>query len=64
MKEHIINNLNNFISGWYMDDRSICDKLIKYHNNSEKHLGKIDKGTVNESIKKSLDCYLGRIIVY
>ena len=58
MKEHTINNFNNFISGWYLDDHSICDKLINYHNSSEKHPGKIDKDTVNESVKKSLDCYL------
>jgi hypothetical protein len=58
MKEHTINNLNNFISGWYLDDHSICDKLITHHNSSKKHPGKIDKDTVDESIKKSLDCYL------
>ena len=34
MIAHKINKLENFISGWYLDDTKICDKLINFHQNS------------------------------
>lgn len=59
MKEHHVNDLNNFIAGWYFTDHAICDKLITYHENSNKHVGKNSEyGIIDESIKKSLDCHL------
>ena len=32
MREHTINNLDNFMGGWYMDDTTICDKIMKWHD--------------------------------
>jgi hypothetical protein len=34
MREHSVNELNNFIGGWYLDDTTICDRLIEYHRTS------------------------------
>lgn len=34
LKPHEVNSLNNFIGGWYVDDISICDALIRYHEQS------------------------------
>lgn len=51
--------VNNFIFSEYLNDISICDKLINYYNNSEKFIGKIGNGhTVDVSIKDSTDCHL------
>ena len=33
MKPHRINELDDFICGWYLDDPGICDRLIAYHQN-------------------------------
>lgn len=30
MKSHEINKLENFISGWYIEDDTLCDDIIKY----------------------------------
>jgi hypothetical protein len=54
MKEHPINQQNNFIMGWYADDNSFVDDLIQYHNNSD------DKqtGTFSPDVKESTDVSL------
>lgn len=40
MKPHLVNTLNNFIAGWYLNDEGICDQLINYFENSpEKRKG-------------------------
>lgn len=58
MREHGINQLNNFISGYYLDDTSICDKIVEYQKNSpDKHQGKINNG-VFSNVKKSTDVFL------
>ena len=33
MRPHQVNELDNFIGGWYLEDTSICDELIEYHKN-------------------------------
>jgi hypothetical protein len=39
MKAHSVNNLDNFIGGWYIDPK-ICDDLIKYYKkNPDKYDG-------------------------
>lgn len=62
MKEHDINKKIDFLQGWYLDDKSICDKLIEYHKNSNrKNPGWIGNGvyhTVNKNIKDSTDVVL------
>jgi len=59
MKEHDINSLNNFVAGWYMDDTSICDKIIEFHkNDNHVELGKIGvlvKTDVKDSYDTALD---------
>jgi hypothetical protein len=58
MISHKINELNNFISGWYLEDKDICDKLIQYHaSSSEKFAGMIGTG-VDKTVKDSTDVIL------
>lgn len=59
MKQHKVNKLNNFIGGWYLEDLSLCDKLVNYFNISEnKKIGALGKGVVNKEWKDSTDCQL------
>ena len=61
MKNHILNSIpGNFILGWYMDDTSLCDRIIDWFNNtSEKNEGIIHnefgQRVVNKTIKDSVD---------
>jgi hypothetical protein len=55
MREHEINKLNNFVGGWYFDDTSICDKLIQYHQNSNKKAEGTLGRRVNKNYKDSTD---------
>ncbi len=60
LKPHFINEKNNFISGWYINE-NLCDRLIKYfENHQDKEPGKLgsDKGRVNPKEKDSLDLCL------
>jgi hypothetical protein len=61
MREHIINKLNNFIGGWYLDDTSICDELIEFSNSSPRING-YSNGShgqfVDKNVKDSLDVLL------
>jgi prolyl 4-hydroxylase len=62
LKPNKINSLKNFVAGWYLDDTSICDALIEYHENSpEKRRGLMmgdDGGTVDKESKDSIDVTL------
>ena len=63
MKEHSVNNLDNFIGGWYADDTTFCDEIIEHMKNSPNVFdGQIrlpNKGsTVNPSIKISRELFL------
>lgn len=51
MREHYVNSLNNFISGFYMDDPSICDGVIDYFNDLLPH--QKGPGMAGETIDKS-----------
>jgi hypothetical protein len=57
LKKHSVNKLNNFISGWYINNDLLCDNLINYfENNPNKFKGKIgSKGEVKISEKDSTD---------
>jgi hypothetical protein len=57
LKEHSVNKLNNFISGWYINNDLLCDNLINYfETNPNKFKGKIgSKGEVKISEKDSTD---------
>jgi hypothetical protein len=58
MKEHHVNELNNFIGGWYLSDTTICDDIIDYFNSSsDKAPGKYGKG-YNSKHKDSVDVQL------
>lgn len=51
MKEHQINQLNNFIMGWYADDVSFVEELDDYYNNAEVKFN----GTFSPDVKESVD---------
>ena len=57
LKEHSVNKLNNFISGWYINKDSLCDNLINYfETNPNKFKGKLgSEGKVKISEKDSTD---------
>jgi hypothetical protein len=59
LREHEINQLDNFIMGWYIDT-NLCDLLIEYHKNTpnkwQAHSGY--EGDINLSNKNSIDCKL------
>ena len=48
LKEHSINQLDNFIMGWYCDP-SLCDKLIDYFHNKREFI--IDKSDSYQGYK-------------
>ena len=66
MREHSINSLDNFIAGWYFEDLSICDEIIKFHNSSKskiagvigKNIGSQNIPVVDKTHKDSVDCVL------
>jgi hypothetical protein len=56
MKEHAINQLNNFIMGWYSDDTSFCDEMINIHKETpHKGEGIIGNRGVVKDVKESID---------
>lgn len=58
MKEHAINSVGNFISGWYTEKVDSCDKLIQYFQESPNKVIGTTNFTVNKTIKDSTDCQL------
>jgi hypothetical protein len=58
MKEHKINKLDNFIQGWYLEDTSICDRLIDFYKNSENKYDGVTGGGVEKDKKDSIDANL------
>ena len=62
MKEHLVNQLNNFICGWYIDIPT-CDNLVelfkKNENKFEGRFSDTQKGlTVDKTMKDSIECLL------
>ena len=55
MRPHSINSLNNFISGWYIEDHSVCDDLMLYYNSKECFRGMSGEGVVDLDDKDSFD---------
>lgn len=62
MRKHELNNKQNFIRGYYLDDTSICDELIEYHKNDPtKQPGVVfqnNKIKILKESKNSIDCVL------
>lgn len=59
MKTHPVNNLDNFIGGWFIDDLSLCDDLIQYHkSNPNKFDGLSGKGVSDKQYKDSVDAVI------
>lgn len=59
MKEHIINNNNNFIAGWYLPNKDLCKNLINFFENSEsKFEGKIGNHKIDKLKKDSTEVLL------
>jgi hypothetical protein len=54
MREHEVNQLNNFIMGWYADDISFTHNLIQYHQESNEKYN----GTFKKEVKESTDVTL------
>jgi hypothetical protein len=57
MKQHAINNRNDFICGWYTDQNDLCDDIISYFKNSDKVEGTVVEG-IKKDVKDSLDVAL------
>ena len=59
MREHKVNKKDNFIGGWYMDNTSICDKIIRHHelspNKTPGIIGSNGKPIVDPKVKQSTD---------
>lgn len=57
---HKINKNNNFIDGWYFNNKKICNDLIKFFekNKSCQSAGKVGQGEVDTKIKNSTDICL------
>ncbi len=64
IKPHKINKLTHFIKAWYLENTSICDKLIDWHKSTPcREPGSIaSKGAakIDHSVKKSVDSNLGQ----
>lgn len=62
MKPHKINATKTFIAGWYLEDTSICDSLIRFHKDSpDKRKGLMaggDGAKVDKEAKDSVDVTL------
>jgi hypothetical protein len=58
MKEHQVNQLNNFIGGWYID-KKVCDDLLIYFDNHPHKVpglsGFEGKQGIHKEIKDSID---------
>jgi len=57
MKEHKINERNDFICAWYTEQYTLCDEIIEVFKNSTQTEGKVFDG-IDKSIKDSLDTKL------
>lgn len=59
MKEHFINELDNFIMGWYIDT-DLCDSMIDYYKNYEnKRQSPVGfDHNIDKSRKNCIDCPL------
>ena len=59
MKSHSINDLDNFIAGWTIDNTQLCDELIDYFEKSDKKkTGKLGRGEIDKKRKNSTDLSL------
>ena len=58
MIEHKIKSQYDFVQGYYINDLSICDNLIKLHNNSKTVAGLSGGNQVNKNKKDSTDLVL------
>jgi len=61
MREHEVNAADNFICGWYMDDTSLCDRIVNhFHASPDKQRGMVyvaGKLQFNDA-KESTDLYI------
>jgi len=58
MREHAVNQLDNFIAGWYVEDLDICDAIINLHKLSPKKQPGMSGVSVQPEIKNSVDIIL------
>ncbi len=63
LRSHSLNNKSLFIAGWYLDDTSICDKIIESHNSNPRKRSGVFYRVVdgkstsfsNQEVKDSID---------
>ena len=55
MTPHSVNKLDNFIKGWILDDTSICDSLIRFHQQSKNKKPGMTGGGIDKEYKDSID---------
>ena len=59
MREYFLNQTNNFIEGYYIENLSICDRLIRLFEDSNKKItGRVGTGDIVKEIKESTDLNL------
>ena len=60
MREHSINKLNNFISGWYMEDTQLLDDIVSFFEISpNKYIGSIGNELLEDaSLKKDIELWI------
>jgi hypothetical protein len=58
MREHIVNHLDNFIAGWYVNDLDICDAIVDLHKSSLKQQPGMAGMSIQPEIKNSIDVVL------
>ena len=58
MREHNINSKCNFLQGYYIDNDTIIDGVIKHFNNQKKVKGLSGDNGVNKKVKDSLDVHV------
>jgi len=55
---------NDFIRGWYIDNKNICDEIVNYHKNSNEKMPGQSGGEVRPDVKESTDVILDDAHLY
>jgi prolyl 4-hydroxylase len=70
MREHSVNQLNNFIMGFYIDDNQLIDEIIGYfekgsdYHNEGRTYSSANGFTIDNSVKNSVECELLDINIF
>ena len=61
MKPHNVNNKVNFMGGWYMEDKSVCDDLINFYENNPNKKAGLTANRIDKKIKDSTDIEIDNV---